>query len=88
MFMDDAHHFLPGLLRCKGKGVARSVLSCISFFFLQAPGQASARVTRLSQEVPSPAPPSIQDGSPEPPEVIRPPALLFPVVLGAMTSRL
>ena len=31
VFMDEAHHFLPDLLRCKGEGVARCVLPCISF---------------------------------------------------------
>ena len=54
------------------------------FFLLEAPGPASVWVTRSSQEVPSPAPPSIQDDSPEPSEVMGPLAPLFPVVLGAV----
>ena len=77
VFVDNAHHFLPGLLRCKGKGAARCVLPCIGFL-LQAPGPASAWVTRSSQEVPSPTLPSIQDDLPEPPEVVRPPTPIIP----------
>ena len=88
VFMDEAHRFLPGLLRCKGKGAARCVLPCVGFLFLEAPGLESVRVTRSSQEAQSPAASSIQDDSPEPSEVIGPLAPLFPVALGAAVPRL
>ena len=88
MFVDDGHCPFPGLLRCKWKGAARCLLFCISFLSFQAPGLASVWVTRSSQEALSPALPSIWDGLPELSEVVRPPASLFPEVLGAVAPHL
>ena len=87
--MDEADHFLPGLLRYKGKGAARCVPPCVGFLFLlEAPGPASAWVTRSSQEAPSPTLPSIQDDSTEPSDVIGPLTPLFPVAPGATAPHL
>ena len=88
MLMDGAHSFLPGLLRCGGKGAVRCGLPASVFFLLEAPGPASAWATRSSHEAPSPTPPSIQDDSLEPSEVIGPLTPLFPVALGATAPHL
>ena len=88
VFMDNAYHSLPGSSDANGKGWSGACCSASVFFLLQTPGPASAWVTRSSQEAPSPAPPSIQDGSVELPEVVRPPALLFPEALGATAPHL
>ena len=72
----------------RGKGRQDAGCSASVFFLLEAPGPASAQATRSSYEAPSPTPPSIQDDSPEPSEVIGPLALLFPVVLGAAAPHL
>ena len=75
-------------LDVRGKGQQDVGFPASVFFLLEAPGLASAWVTRSSQEAPSPAPPSIEDDSPEPSEVVGPLALLFPVALGAVAPHL
>ena len=72
----------------RGKGQQDACCTALVFFLLEAPGPASVWATRSSHEAPSPAPPSIQDDSPEPSEVIGPLAPLFLVVLGAAAPRL
>ena len=88
VFMGEAHHILPGLLRCKGKGAARCVLPCISFLSFGGTWAGLSMVTRSSQEAPSPALPSIQDDLPELSEVIGPLTPLFPVAPGATAPHL
>ena len=72
----------------RGKGQQDAGCPALVVFLLEAPGLALARATRSSHEALSPTPPSIQNDSPEPSEVIGPLALLFPVVLGATAPHL
>ena len=70
MLIDSTHCLLPGLLRSKGEGAARCLLFGIGFFPFAGTWPSLLVSYLFKQDEPSPAPPSIEDGSPELPEVV------------------